>query len=77
MELSAAYWLILGARSVFAKEEEENDDAYAQDTYFPAHGVASDEHADRASVRDEEDYGRGGRTLKVSHNHIFYFTPWL
>ena len=49
----------------FAKDE--NEDAYAQDSYFPAQAIGHtpEEQAERASVRDEEDYGRGGRTLKV------------
>lgn len=49
----------------FARDDND-EDAYAQDSYMPAqaigHNPADD---DKASVRDEEDYGRGGRTLKV------------
>ena len=71
--------------------EGDNEDAYGEDSYMPVprvgnsanvkNSTASDElhHSlhddDLESIRDEEDYGRGGRTLKVgAQNSIFAFT---
>ena len=51
----------------FARDGGSDEDAYGVESYIPAvNGRQSPDHDDgRMSIRDEEDYGRAGRTLKV------------
>lgn len=51
----------------FARDGGSDEDAYGVDSYVPAGRNSPSHDESRMSIRDEEDYGRAGRTLKVAN----------
>ncbi len=48
-----------------ASAVDENEEAYGVDSYEPVSRPEFRADESRLSIRDEDDYGQAGRTLKV------------